>query len=148
MYYRNGVNHDEFNVIVDGNVDHWAFYKWEHIDRIFLSSKKIGLWAFAFTKRAIQLELKNTTYIGCNAFYKCGVEKVIIPGSVKYIGSYAFANMPNLKYVEFRGLIPPEMGNEVFRGYEGEIIVPLASVGNYKLERIRGKIWLKHKSIM
>lgn len=68
--------------------------------------KSIGDNAFANSNLEEVQFSEGLVEIGANAFRNTKINKVILPDSNESIGEYAFADCPNLKYVEFgKGII-------------------------------------------
>ena len=68
---------------------------------------------------------EGVSAIGDYLFYNCpNLTNVIIPASVKYIGEEAFYNSDNIEVIEFNGLPPSTVGENVFP----------STVGTYKRE--------------
>ncbi len=77
--------------------------------RFPLNLKVIGDQCFLGCSELVEIDLPDTlTHIGYYAFGKCGMDSIIIPASVQYIGDdsdngQSFAGCPNLRDVYFQG---------------------------------------------
>lgn len=133
-------------IINHKRIDHYGFYNMSYVSRIFISDsvRFIGMGAFTNVK-AFQLELgEGVEVIRNHAFALTSIEEVVIPPRVKNIGTQAFAFIKGLEYVEFRGVKPPKMSENVFDGYDGVIYVPRGSLLAYK--RVLGDFNIKEKN--
>lgn len=73
-----------------------------------INFRKIGDFCFESCKNLHHIELGDSLQeIGTSAFYNCDLEEVVIPASVKKIGSSAFDGNSHLRRIVFLGTTPP-----------------------------------------
>lgn len=125
-------------------IDKSAFYFNNHLQEVvFISGdnlKRIGSSAFENCTKLKYINIpESVTYIEQYAFFRCtSMELGCFPSSLKRIGESAFANCTslvnitfpsgldfidsyafdycyNLEYVQFRSIIPPALGENVFK---------------------------------
>ena len=105
-----------------------AFSGCTYLTRVNLPSsvKEVGSRAFYQCTSLERVNLNRVEIIGDAVFYKCtGFENknIIIPDSVKEIGQRVFA-FSNIESVEFTGKNSPVVDENIFRFYEGKVIIP------------------------
>ncbi len=79
-----------------------GFSKDHHIQYIKLPSSVTEIQSAAFDccHRLTECVMPGVKYIGGYAFFQTSLKRVVIPEGCEYIGQYAFAASPKIKYVE------------------------------------------------
>jgi len=95
-------------VIEDGitELDWFAFSQNENIESLIIPGSVEIAVGFANCKNLKSITLaEGIKIIEEYAFTECAIEKIVIPDSVTYIGSSAFAMCENLKEIEYNGIL-------------------------------------------
>ena len=135
------------------------------------SATKIEYESFYNTYALHQIDFPNTlAQIQNSAFYNSAVDSIKLPITLSYLGSYAFRNCDNLKYIELPSYIgnynnnfydcssvekvvcqsatPPAITNDPFQSGRSKssitLVVPSFAVVNYKLD----SYWYQFGSII
>lgn len=80
-----------------------AFENYWYVDSVFLptSIKEIPPTCFRCCSNLKYVYMPSVTKIEAGSFYRTDIEKLVIPRQITYIGSYAFCECRDLKYIEF-----------------------------------------------
>lgn len=79
--------------------------------------KKINTGAFSGCSGLTELVLpQKVSSFGYRVFEGSGISKLVIPGSVKSTGNFAFTDMPKLQSIEFKTGLESMTGRETFAG--------------------------------
>lgn len=112
-----------------------AFNRNKDLSNLKLSENLIMIAESAFSECESLVDLKfpnGLLYIGASAFYGCGIQSVIVPASLKKLGSHAFAECKDLKSVRFEG-VPEYIGSGIFDNCSIEsVVVPEEKIDFFK----------------
>lgn len=121
-----------------GKVDSEAFKNCTNLVEAIISTDVIGAQAFMgciSLERVTLLGSDNLYNIGELSFANCSrLESITLPGSLKFIGQYAFKNCSSLAEAILKPTIPPGSDGKMFDGADFcTIFVPREAIGDYKV---------------
>ena len=106
-------------------IDDAAFYSCKNIESVTFPStlKRIRAW-FECNERLKNVQFSyGNTEIDDNAFFLCGIENVVIPGSITRVGDSAFACCP-IRHLEIEQGVEVIGENAFMRTNLSEVIIP------------------------